>query len=167
MSGTKAIEIIKGAILLEHKGKAFYESVARNTPSAPVREIFSSMAMEEEKHIDILTKQYVSLREEGKLKPTDFPQNTDSFSDTIISEKVKSEISGAGYEAAAISAALAMEKSAVKFYSDRAVETDDPIEKELYTWLADWEKTHCDLLLVIDNELKETIWFDQNFWPVL
>ncbi|MBN1357128.1 ferritin family protein [bacterium] len=164
---SKAIDIIKGAILLEHKGKVFYESVARNTPSIPVREIFSSMAMEEEKHIDILTKQYISLREDGKLKVTDFPHSTGTFTDKILSGKIKDEISSSGYEAAAISAALALEQNAVKFYTDRAEATDDPFEQDLYQWLADWEKTHYDVLLAIDNELKEKIWFDQQFWPVI
>ncbi|MBN1551376.1 ferritin family protein [bacterium] len=167
MEASKSIEIIKGAILLEHKGKSFYESVARTTPSAPVREIFSSMAMEEEKHIDILMKQYLNLKEEGKLKPEILPKNPLNFADRIITEKVKEEISGAGYEAAAVSAAIALEQQAVAFYSTRAQEVQDPVEKELFSWLAEWEKGHYDLLIAIDNELKEKIWFDQKFWPVI
>jgi rubrerythrin len=60
-----------------------------------------------------------------------------------------------------------LEEKAVAYYSSRANETSDPLEKDLYQWLADWEKTHFDLLLAIDNELKEQVWYDQQFWPAL
>ena len=52
MSQENTLDIIKGAILLERKGKTFYETTARNTASEAVREIFETMAAEEEKHAD-------------------------------------------------------------------------------------------------------------------
>ena len=167
MSENKNLEILKGAILLEHKGKAFYESVAKTSTIATVKEIFSSMAMEEAEHIDILTKQYVTLRSTGKFEKTDLAKNPMNFAEKILDDAVKSQINGAGYEAAAISAALSMEKQAVEFYGNRGKSATDPAEIELYNWLADWETSHVDLLVSIDNELRESIWFDQKFWPVV
>ncbi len=167
MSDTKSKEILKGAILLEQKGKAFYENVAKMTDSAAVREVFTSMAMEEIKHTEILLDQYESLVKTGRMKDMAFPEQAPEFHQKILTEKIKNEINGAGYEAAAITAALAMEQSAVKFYGDRAVNAEDESEKKLYKWLEEWEKTHVELLVEIDNELREKIWYDQHFWPVL
>ena len=74
-------------------------------------------------------------------------------------------MSAADYEAAAISAAMSMEENAIKLYSNRSAEADDPNEKALYQWLADWEKQHLHFLSDIDKELTEQIWNDNSFWP--
>ena len=83
----------------------------------------------------------------------------------ILSEEIKKQINAASFEAAAISAAMDFETRAVKIYSDRADSATDPNEKEMYQMLADWEKGHHYWLHKINEELKEQIWFDNNFWP--
>lgn len=165
MQNEKALDIIKGAILLERKGKAFYETTARNTKSEGVREVFDTMAAEEEKHIEILSRQYESLVREGKLSQIEYSDQPESISTQVLTKKIRDEISAASYEAAAISAAMAMEDNAVRFYSHRATTTPDSLEKELFNWLANWEKTHLQFLSDLDNELKESVWYDNRFWP--
>ncbi len=166
MSNT-AKEIIKGAILMEYKGRAFYESVAQSTQNVSVREIFTSMAMEEAKHIQILRDRYEHLVKDGYIRDDSLPKQENDYAAVILSQKIRKEISGSGYEAAAITAALSMELAAVKYYSDRAQTAPDDGEKKLYQWLADWESSHVDLLTAIDHELKEKVWYDQQFWPVI
>jgi rubrerythrin len=78
---------------------------------------------------------------------------------------MKNKISAAGYEAAAISAAIDMEKKAIEVYSNQAEISTDPNEKKLYNWLADWEKGHLKILSDLDNELRDKIWYDNHFWP--
>jgi len=58
-----------------------------------------------------------------------------------------------------------METKAIEVYSKRAAETNDAKEKELYLWLADWEKGHHKILNNLNEELKQSIWFDNQFWP--
>jgi rubrerythrin len=87
------------------------------------------------------------------------------LSSLILSEEVKKNISSAGYEAAAIAAAIDMEKRAIEVYGNQARLTTDPAEKKLFNWLSDWEKGHLKILSDLDNELKEKIWFDNQFWP--
>jgi rubrerythrin len=82
-----------------------------------------------------------------------------------LSERVKKEISAAGFEAAAISAAIDFENRAIEVYQGRANNAMDPNEKEMYQTLADWERTHFHMLHKIDEDLKEQIWQDNNFWP--
>lgn len=83
----------------------------------------------------------------------------------ILSEKIKKEISAAGFEAAAISAAIDFENNAIAVYSQRAQEATDPNEKAMYHMLAEWEKGHHHLLHKLNEDLKEQIWNDNNFWP--
>ena len=52
------------------------------------------------------------------------------------------------------------------YYAGRAKETADAMEKELFEWLANWEKTHLQLLSDIDRELQESVWYDNKFWPM-
>jgi rubrerythrin len=75
-----------------------------------------------------------------------------------------SQIAAADFEAAAVSAAMAMEKRAIRLYSERADGAEDPAEKALYRWLADWEKTHLDSLARVDRALTERVWNDNQFW---
>jgi len=60
---------------------------------------------------------------------------------------------------------MALEKQAVKLYSKHASSTDDQVGKELYQWLANWEKTHLTFLSELDRELMESVWYDNKFWP--
>ncbi len=166
MKMSKAEETIKKAILLEHKGRAFYNSIAKNTSSSAVRDIFESMALEEEEHIRVLTEQLKSLAQAGSFKYMELKQMSDEVSPKVLTAKVKEEISGAGYEAAAISAAMNFEKQAVEYYADRAKATHDEEEARIFNWLSDWEKTHVELLAEIDRELQEKVWYDQSFWPI-
>ena len=165
MGNEKAIEIIKGAILLEHKGKAFYKQIAEQTSSKAVKEFFENMVEEEESHVQILTEQLQSLKSNGQLKAVTYKDNTNEISESVLSKEIKAEISGAGYEAAAISAALLMEEKAVTYYSDRAKTTEDELEKKLFNWLTNWEMDHVKLLITIDKELQQSVWNDNQFWP--
>jgi rubrerythrin len=83
----------------------------------------------------------------------------------VLSEEIKKQISAAGFEAAAISAAMDFETRAVQVYSDRAQAATDPNEKAMYQMLADWEKGHHYWLHKINEDLKEQVWYDNNFWP--
>ena len=100
--------------------------------------------------------------EKGELnqEEPDFLMQEPFDPDLLAEEK-----SAADYEAAAISAAIAMEKNAIQLYSDRASTAADPNEKALYKWLAAWERQHLNFLAEIDKELTEEVWYDNNFWP--
>jgi len=161
-----AEDILKTAILLELRGKAFYNTAAGQTGSESVRKIFTMMAEEEDEHIKFLSNQFASFQREGKFAKNETvgtPDDNEAVS--ILSKKVKEEISAAGFESAAISAAIDFENRAIEVYQDRANEADDPNEKEMYQMLADWERTHHKLLFRLNEDLKEQIWNDNNFWP--
>ena len=161
-----ATDILKTAILLERRGKAFYTQVARQTESASARKIFEMMAEEEDAHVAFLSKQFAHYEKNHEfLKNGEHHDVDDTEAVMILSEKVKKEISAAGFEAAAISAAIDFENRAIEVYSNRAAEATDPNEKAMYQMLADWEKGHHHLLHRLNEDLKEQVWNDNNFWP--
>ena len=164
-SNDKAVEVLKTAILLERRGKAFYTQAARNSESKSAKQIFEMMAEEEDAHIDFLTRQFKNYHEHHEFLKSDPPPEEDDTVVEILSEKIKKEINAASFEAAAISAAIDFENRAIDIYSTRAEEATDPNEKEMYQMLADWEKGHHHLLHRLNEDLKEQIWNDNNFWP--
>ena len=161
-----AEDILKTAILLERRGKAFYTTAARQTESEAARKIFTMMAEEEDEHIEFLSKQFAEFVKNGKFSKVDVEEPVDDTEVVmILSEQVKKEISAAGFEAAAISAAMDFETRAIEVYQGRADEATDANEKEMYQMLADWEKGHHFWLHKINEDLKEEVWYDNNFWP--
>ena len=165
MENLKAIDILKQAILLEKRGYSFYSTVAEQCKDDDVKNIFVTMANEETMHVKFLSEQFTHYDKTHSFLKVTIPEGAEDSSDHILSEEVKNKISAAGFEAAAISAAVDFEKRAIEIYAGRAAVTDDPNEKELYTFLSEWEKTHLKILSDLDNELKEKVWFDNQFWP--
>jgi rubrerythrin len=166
MSEDKTVEILKNAILLEKRGKAFYQKVAEQASGKAVKAFFEMMADEEVKHVKILADQYTAYQQNQKFNPGDYTEDhSGDITSKVITAELRAEISAVDYEAAAISAAMSMEENAIKLYADRAAEADDPNEKALYKWLAEWENQHLHFLSEIDKELKEQVWNDNSFWP--
>lgn len=166
MPEKNTLDIIKGAILLEHRGKALYDSVVKVTKTDAVRELFEFLAGEEVTHISILENQYRKMNRNQDIELQDL-EITDFHSEhPVLTEKIIGEISGAGYEASVIAAALEFEKKAVAYYSEQAVSATNEAEKKLYEWLAKWETSHMSLLAELDREIRERIWHDNSFWPL-
>jgi rubrerythrin len=164
--GKSSIDILKEAILLERRGKAFYTTAARQTQSEAARKIFEMMAAEEDEHINFLSKQFAYYEKNKEFMKVDEAADADDATVmAILSEEIKKQINAASFEAAAISAAMDFETRAVQIYSDRATSATDSNEKEMYQMLADWEKGHHFWLHKINEDLKEQIWYDNNFWP--
>lgn len=166
MENSKTVEILKTAILMEKKGQALYRTVAEQTQVPEVANIFNIMAKEEELHAEFLTKQLTEYGKSQTLADIKLPvEETNAIVNMILGKDIKKKVSAAGFEAAAISAAIDMESNAIRIYGERAVEATDPNEKALFAWLSDWEKGHHKLLQELDKELREEIWYDNNFWP--
>lgn len=164
MPSTNPVDILKSAILLEKKGNAFYSQVASQASHPEIKRFFELMADEEIQHIQMLTEQFQSYRDTERFTPLAAPEDNDNIADKVMTGDLVNAIAAADYEAAAISAAMAMEKKAIRLYADRAATAEDPEEKALYDWLSRWEQSHLAFLSDIDREITERIWHDNNFW---
>ena len=162
-----AEDILKEAILLETRGKAFYKNVAEKCDHNSAKQVFEMMAREEDEHIKFLSQQFINYTKEHSFlkpeEPREDPEETVVLK--VLTDKIKKEVNAASFEAAAVSSAINFEMNAVRLYKSRAEEATDPNEKKLYKILAAWEGEHSRLLVDIDNSLKEEVWNDNNFWP--
>ena len=88
MKESKSLEIIKHAILLERRGRAFYGKVSEQTEESAVKEFFEMMASEENKHISVLAEQYNALREKGHFSSafSDISETGATISDSLSNE---------------------------------------------------------------------------------
>ena len=59
-----------------------------------------------------------------------------------------------------------MEQKAIEVYGERAENAGDEQEKALYLWLSNWEESHLKVLIDIEKEVTEQVWFDNQFWPM-
>jgi rubrerythrin len=166
MSENQTMDILKKAILLEHRGKALYESVAQKTELKEAKELFEMLMDEENKHIEILTKQLKLTANGESFDASGLEAIVPTTADTVLTKKIVEGISGAGYEAAVIAAALEFEKNAVKYYGDQEKAAKNGEEQKLFNWLVKWETEHMTMLAKIDDDIKEQIWYDNNFWPL-
>lgn len=168
MSVHRPLDILKEAILLELRGQAFYQKVADQTQHEAVRTFFQTMSDEERRHIEVLSEQFKAYTNNHAFVPMDLTPNdaqSQPLADLVLSESLQQQIAGAGFEAAAISAAMLMEERAVALYKERAEVAQDEQEKALFQWLADWEHGHLAYLVQVDKEIKAAVWEDQKFWP--
>ncbi|MBF0203071.1 MAG: ferritin family protein [Desulfamplus sp.] len=166
MEQTGTLEILKQAIILEKRGHAFYQNVAKQAKDDAVKSFFEAMAKEELSHIKVLAAQFKEYHNKGIFQADLFDENEEiHFTLSILDSGIKEKIAAAGFEAAAISASISMEQRAVKIYSKQAEKAVDPEEKKLYLWLSTWEQVHLKVLMEIDKELMDQVWSDNSFWP--
>jgi rubrerythrin len=166
MENQKTLDILKQAILLEKRGQSFYLTAAAQSNDPDLADIFSTMAEEETVHLKFLSDQFSNFDKNHQFMKIDLPDPAnEKIAKRVLSDELKKKISAAGFEAAAISAAIDMEKKAIEIYSSQSMNSTDPNEKNLYSWLAEWEGSHLKILNNLDTELKERIWFDNQFWP--
>ena len=166
MEESTTLDILKQAILLERRGKAFYENIAEKTENKAIQDVFDMLATEEQKHIQTLSEQFKAYHKDKKfISGYLHEKNTSSVASKVLTREIKEKISAAGFEAAAISAGIAMEKRAIQLYTKSAQTASDPEAKALYEWLATWERDHLNMLMDIDKALLEKVWFDNKFWP--
>jgi len=124
------------------------------------------MAKEEERHIQVLADQYKYYQKNSRFLPEQSDEeHASEVASRVLSKELKEQIAAAGFEAAAVAAAMSMEERAIRLYAERAESAEDPDEKALYRWLADWEREHLHFLSDIDREVTEKVWMDNSFWP--
>ncbi len=166
MDQDSALDILKSALLLERRGRAFYTTAAQQAGDNAVRLFFETLADEENRHIRVLSEQFAAISRGRSFSfPPAAEEEQTSAAQLVLNGEMQARITAADFEAAAISAAMAMEERAVRLYTRRATESRDNGEKALYRWLSQWESQHLEALAAIDRTLTEKIWNDNSFWP--
>jgi rubrerythrin len=125
MTENNQLDILKHAILLEKRGKAFYRTAASQSTNSDVKAFFETMAQEEVQHVKILSDQFKAFKETGQFTAPDTSE-MGTISQNVLTPEVKARIAAADFEAAAISAAMLMEERAISLYAKRGNDGPGP-----------------------------------------
>ncbi len=158
-------DVLKRAMLLEMNGKEFFAMAAKTATSAVAKELFEHMVKEEEHHLHILQLTFKRHLEAGKVVLPSEKELAFGFNDPIIDKSFLMELRNSQFDSSAISIALTLEEKAFKFYQKEEQAANDPEIKKLFTWLTDWEIDHHRKLLALEEDFREEVWNDANFWP--
>jgi rubrerythrin len=134
MNLTEYKEIIKEAIANEVEAKKFYADAANTLQDPYLKKLFFSLAEEEKKHRDILTKIYQSESVDRYFSET---------RDFKVAETVEEPALSMGMKPAdAFALAMKKEEAAMKQYTAMAEMCDDGAKKQVFLDLAAMERDH-------------------------
>ena len=127
-------EIIKLAIANEVEAKKFYEDAANTLADPHLKKLFASLAEEEKKHRDILTKIYTSSTMDRYF--------SESRDYKVAETMDEPELSMAMKPADAFALAMKKEEAAMKQYTGMAEMCDDDAKRQVFLDLAAMERDH-------------------------
>lgn len=161
------LDAVKRAIMLEVHGLRFYEVAANRCTSQAAKELFQDLAKDEVRHRQELEKQFRHLLkgEKADFMPEDSHKDL-RFRDPVIGTELKQQVEDAWFDSAALSIGVMLEKKAMEYYRKRELVSSDKATKELFAWLARWEKGHLDRLTALERAMREEIWHEARFWPL-
>lgn len=167
MSNEKILEALKKATQAEIEGQHFYAMAAMATQDPMGRQVFETLAREEQAHARFLRAQHDSILETGHAdsslslgSPLELLGSSPIFSDLL-----KSRVKGAHYEMTALSIGIQLEADAQHFYRVQAELAHDSVVRDFFLELANWESGHYHALLAQQESLKEEYWADNGFAP--
>lgn len=158
---TVALQALRQAIRLEQDGYEFYAEAAEMMADPRGREMFLSLADDEELHLRIVRDQYealiagkgwTSFHEGLELKPVDLDKPLFPPEAAALEKAIGSEAS----DTDALLFAMQKENESYELYRKAATETADPAGKEMYQRLASYERVHFDILMLNYEHLVST-----------
>jgi rubrerythrin len=127
-------EIIKEAIANEVEAKKFYEDAAATLKDPYLKKLFASLAEEEKKHRDILTKIYTSNTIDHYFSETRDYKIAETVDEPELSMEMK--------PADAFALAMKKEEEAMKQYAEMADLCGDDEKRQVFLDLAAMERDH-------------------------
>jgi rubrerythrin len=132
------------ALTIEKQGHDFYINKSETSVSIVVKDLFTYLAAEENRHIQYLND-FITRGKVSTIQPPDF---IPSFAGEFLMEKTG--------EMDVLMGALSFENKNEHFYKELARKTDDPSQKEFFDAMANFEHGHLEL---IDGLIEEATQF--------
>ena len=164
---SKALDTLKIGMRVELRGKRFYEQAAAQTTDPLGKKGFESLIKEEEGHYKILQAEYnalsggvgwVDLNEARNAPLALFPSDDEAVEDWI---------SPGASDVEALEVAMEFEWKGYQMYDRAANETDDPVARSVFRFLADAENKHYAFIEKTHEYLttKGSWYFDEQETP--
>jgi len=152
-------EVLRMAVEIEKKGKAFYDSVVNAVRDNKTKEIFQFLADEEVRHEKVFRSMLEEVEADSDRSPYDDTEMTLYFRSLIDrkifpsgeeGEAMKKEI---GVPEVAIKIAIGLEKDAILFFSELLRVTQEK-EHPVINRIIDEERDHIHRILRLKAELQ-------------
>ena len=165
MIDEKVKNAIKTAIQMEKDGYAFYKKASSQTSSKMGKDIFESLAKDEELHLEVFQKLF-----EDKIEKSEWDNLVNSskkYADINIFPKDLEQIEGADpdtNELDAIEIAMNSEKEAIDYYGEIKEKTNDEEISRIINEIIEQEKNHYSILQEEFDHLSKTgYWYELDF----
>jgi rubrerythrin len=156
---------IKTAIQMEKDGFAFYKKASAQTSSDMGRDIFESLANDEQLHLEVFQKLF-----HDKIEKTEWDNLVNSskkYAEINIFPKDLKQIEGANpdtNELDALEIAMNSEREAIDYYGEIKEKTKDEDIRKIINEIIDQEKNHYSILQEEFDYLGKTgYWFELDF----
>ena len=168
MSGQIA-EGWKKALMNEVEGREFYRMAAANASLDGVRQIFTFLMEEEERHRKAILEQIGRMGEGKPPRPVRNATGTREirkFQSPLFSPDFVARGKNVEGEAAALSIGMTLEKRAIEQFGAlrKKVKGDAAAEKIVDDLIA-WEREHLEILTRQYEQPREMYWEEARFWP--
>lgn len=147
-----ALTILERAMDIEQEGQGFYLKASQTTRDEKGREIFATLAGDEQKHYNLIRRQYDALTKEEKWR--EFPEIkpiTSSLERPLFpigKEALKKAITDKSSDRDALLFGLEIETKSYNLYCGAASETEAPLGKRMFEFLAGEERGHFNILMM-------------------
>ena len=137
------MNVYEYAMKVEKEGEAYYRDLASKTDDIGLKSILTMLAEEEVKH-------YIVFEKMNKNQTVPTHKGADIFTNAkTIFQKMKDENKVSTFsddQLAFYRAALKLEESSYKFYTEKALMLEDASQKESFLRIAEEERQHMLLL---------------------
>ena len=168
MTGAIA-EAWKKALRNEVEGREFYRMAAANARLDGVRQMFTFLMEEEERHYEAILEQIARMTD-GKpprlVRKAAEKRAIRKFQSPLFSPEFVARGKKVEGEAAALSIGMTLEKRAIEQFAAlrRKVKGDAHAEKVVDDLIA-WERDHLKILTRQYEQFREIYWEEARFWP--
>lgn len=145
-----ALHTLEKAIRIEKDGRRFYLQAAERTTDQGGKEIFLSLAHDEEEHLRLVEKQYDSLNTGSGWRALTEATGEVDLGRALFPpgrEALEKMVRPNDSDLDALILALGFENDSYELYRKGYAETDDPQGKAMYQYLADMEREHFETLM--------------------
>lgn len=156
-----ALAVIRHAIHNEITGQRFYNDASLYCIDPWAKEVFATLAQEEEEHTHLLLAEYESLSTRGRWLDPDTARASEAQADISKIDFLDDEpdeqlfppqrsmsetVDRTADDLASLALGIEMEQKAIALYAEQAEGLTDPVAKEAYRFLVEEETRHYEWL---------------------
>lgn len=166
-----ALVALDKAMEVERQGKVFYEEAAKHVKDPAGKGVFSTLAKDEIEHIRLLQAEYEKIESGQEWLALDEAKVCEPQAPLKLfpaKKDVALTIPKKATDADALKLAMTFEESGYKAYMKAKKETDDPVGKKVFAFLAKQENNHFVYLQkTLDYLTNQGSWyFDAEEFPM-